>query len=149
MRPGQDAKLATLSVPGDFYWVRLRPTPLAGMPAPGANFPWAAAAEAGFRNVVSLQEHRPRYSSCPLAGHWLPLEDLFGKPAPDNPDADAQQVERAVSLVGQLLHAGGVIVHCTGGRGRTGTVLGGSLVRQGISPSDATAWLDRLHRRFS
>lgn len=39
----------------------------------------------------------------------------------------------------------GMAVHCAGGRGPTGTVIGRVLVRLGHEPDTVVQWLDALH----
>jgi protein-tyrosine phosphatase len=51
----------------------------------------------------------------------------------------------AERIVEFLLAGEGVVVHCAGGTGRTGCVLGCALVRLGYTPSDVIAYLDDLH----
>ena len=53
-------------------------------------------------------------------------------------------VDRIVSV---LRAREGVIVHCAGGTGRTGTVIGGVLRRLGHSTEEVRGYLDRLNRR--
>ncbi len=49
----------------------------------------------------------------------------------------------------ELARGRSVYVHCWGGIGRTGSVVGCWLVRQGATPSDALANVDRLFRSMS
>jgi protein-tyrosine phosphatase len=50
-------------------------------------------------------------------------------------------------MVLQKLDAGeGVIVHCAGGTGRTGTVLGAVLKRQGVPDADVLDFLKRVNQ---
>ncbi|MCB1233632.1 MAG: tyrosine-protein phosphatase, partial [Verrucomicrobiae bacterium] len=58
--------------------------------------------------------------------------------------------EKGIRILGKLVHekllAGeGVIVHCAGGRGRTGTVLGVVLRRFGFSAREVVDYLDEIH----
>jgi hypothetical protein len=55
-------------------------------------------------------------------------------------------VAAAASATRALLDDGlGVIVHCAGGTGRSGTVVGAVLVSLGGAPDTVTAWLDAVH----
>lgn len=128
------------------YWVLRSPVPLAGMPYPD-DCPWSSLAAAGFRDVVSLADPEPAYDPFPLVGHCNYLEDLWGGRVPTDPNKEALLVEQAVRRVRLLLAEGhGTVVHCVGGRGRTGTVIGGVLVSLGHDPVDVEEWLCRLHQ---
>jgi len=50
---------------------------------------------------------------------------------------------------GALAHGGSVYVHCWGGKGRTGTVVGCWLVRHGLDGGDAVARIAELRRTVS
>lgn len=53
----------------------------------------------------------------------------------------------AASTVRDLLDAGeGVLVHCLGGTGRTGTVIGAVLRSYGMPVDEITLWLDSVHK---
>jgi protein-tyrosine phosphatase len=75
------------------------------------------------------------------------LEDLvFGDP-PREPEREAARIQAAATAALDKLSAGeGVIVHCYGGRGRTGTVLGGILRQMGYAGVDICDYFDRLHK---
>jgi len=53
----------------------------------------------------------------------------------------------ACAIVGCLQQGEGVIVHCAGGRGRTGTVLGCVLRELGHPADEIVAFLDGIHKR--
>lgn len=60
------------------------------------------------------------------------------------------KIDRAVHATLALLRAGeGVVVHCLGGTGRTGTVLGCVLVQLGHDADEVVRYLDGLHRSRS
>jgi predicted protein tyrosine phosphatase len=62
----------------------------------------------------------------------------FGCPAPE-------QMSETLDLIDSELERGEVVyVHCWGGRGRTGTVVGCWLVRHGSSGEEALAKIERL-----
>jgi protein-tyrosine phosphatase len=59
-----------------------------------------------------------------------------------------EEMVRILDLIDEALaHEEVVYVHCWGGRGRTGTVVGCHLVRHGMEPSEALARIARLRRR--
>jgi hypothetical protein len=142
-RPGF---VGTLSVPGDLWWVCTDPTPLAGMayPRQGA---WDALAALGVRHVVDLTRDAARYDPSPLTSHAFGLADLIARPHPPDPEGDEARIAAAGALVAGLWSGGaGVVVHCHGGRGRTGAVLGSALVRLGHDPDAVVDWLHRVQR---
>ncbi len=86
--------------------------------------------ELGVESVVTLTPdplHEKTLDHCGLGHLHLPVEDMTA-PSPE-------QIRRAVRYIDE--HDGGVAVHCTAGKGRTGTVLAGYLVSRGTSPEAA------------
>jgi protein-tyrosine phosphatase len=72
------------------------------------------------------------------------LQDLVSGGAPVDPEHERTLVRAAADDVADHLTRGiGVAVHCMGGRGRTGTVIGAALVRLGHAPNEV---VDHLHR---
>jgi hypothetical protein len=142
-RPGF---IGTLSVPGDFWWVCVEPTPLAGMGYPRAGI-WDTLAERGFRHVVDLTRDVSKYDATPLVSHPGKLSDLVGRSVPPDPARDEARIRVAAELVAERWRAGeGVVVHCHGGRGRTGSVIGSALVRLGHEPEAVVEWLHQVQR---
>jgi predicted protein tyrosine phosphatase len=63
---------------------------------------------------------------------------------------DVPHMRRVLDAIdGRLAEGRGVYVHCWGGIGRTGMVVGCWLIRHGHSPEDALAELERLFRSMS
>lgn len=142
-RPGF---LGSVSVPGDLWWVCVDPTPLAGMAYPRIGT-WEALADAGFRHVVDLTRDTAKYDPAPLTGHATALADLVVRRRPPDPDGDEARIRTAAGIVVDCWRAGeGVVVHCRGGRGRTGAVLGSALVRLGHEPDAVVEWLHQVQR---
>jgi hypothetical protein len=137
-----------LAVPYDFYWVLQYPAPLAGMPYPSLRTPWPDLAAAGFRHVICLEAHGPVYDPSPLiVSHRMSLQDLYGGIVPHHPEQEDRLIREAAHAVVCRLQAGeGVVVHCAGGTGRTGTVIGCVLRSLGISAAQVITYLDHLHR---
>ncbi len=142
-RPGF---LGAIAIPGDLWWVCIEPTPLAGMAYPRADI-WDSLADVGFRHVFDLTRDASRYDPAPLTGHATALADLVVRRQPPDPDLDERRIQQAAALVAERWAAGeGVVVHCRGGRGRTGAVLGAALVRLGHESEAVVDWLHRVQR---
>src|SRR4051794_23434607 len=137
--------LGDLAVPADFYWVAREPVPLAGMAYPG-RVDWGALAAEGVGHGGCLTQDVLRYAPAPLTQTAVRLEDLYHGGPPSDPAAEQARVLEAAAAVVSHFEAGtGVVVHCMGGRGRAGTVLGAALVRFGHAPDDVVDYLHRVH----
>lgn len=137
-----------LEVPEDFYLVTPEPALLAGMRRPTPTTPWNELFRIGFRQIVCLTENPPEYLAEPLmiAGHF-PLQDLYNGATPYNAESENNQVMKAVHRVLSLITRRiGVAVHCDGGTGRTGTVIGCVLKGLGYNVPDILCYLDSLNR---
>jgi hypothetical protein len=120
------------------------PAPLAGMAFPARDTDWVALNRRGFQRLVRL--HPGDYDPSPLAVDEIVLEDLVGGGVPREPSRERKRVLQAGRLVAEGVRRGeGVIVHCLGGVGRTGTVLGCALRELGYSADEAVAAI-RAHR---
>ena len=58
-------------------------------------------------------------------------------PVPDYCAPSMQQIEEFLVFLDDADHAGGVVVHCYAGQGRTGAMLACALVHQGMSAEEA------------
>ena len=143
--PDQGSPITGLKIPGDLYWVLKSPAPLAGMRLPRGAWPWSAIHAAGFSDLVSL--HPSNYNPAPLTTHFAEhLEDLVGGGPPRDPDREVSLIQKAVRATVQSLRSGrGVVVHCWGGRGRTGTVLGCVLRELGYEGEVVVNYLNGVH----
>jgi len=144
--PGEGRKIDGLIVPKDLYWVLEKPAPLAGMRFPAGRWPWRSLYDAGFAVLVCL---RPGdYDPSPLTVSFsCYLEDLSGGGSPVDPVKETELLREAVDSAMDALRSGrGVVVHCLGGRGRTGTVLGCVMRNLGVSADQAVSFLDRVHK---
>jgi protein-tyrosine phosphatase len=116
------------------------------MKYPKPSFPWASLKAAGFSHVVSL--HPGEYDSAPLTKIFSErLQDLVDGGPPQNEVHEKQLIRNAVEATIVALRSGqGVVVHCVGGRGRTGTVLGCVLRELGFEADESIRFLDRVHQ---
>jgi hypothetical protein len=112
------------------------PALLAGMAFPDPDLDWSSLHKQGFGHVVRL--HPANYDPSPLTAHDVALEDLHGGETPRDADGERRRVWQAAQLTANYVASGdGVVVHCVGGTGRTGTVLACALRRLGHSVDDA------------
>ncbi len=147
--------LGNLCVPDDLYWVAREPVALAGMSYPG-RADWTLLHEHGIGHIVCLSHAQPSYDPAPCTITAIRLQDLVSGGDPNEPERERALVEEAAADVVAHLEEGiGVAVHCMGGRGRTGTVVGVALGdtrprrrRGGRAPRPARegAWPARLAR---
>lgn len=124
------------------------PAPLAGMCLPSSTIDWQEWWNAGFRWIVCLYSEQPRYNPAPVEFlARVELDDLCGGGRPSAPAREEKSIKAVASTILAKLRKGeGVIVHCVGGRGRTGTVLGVVLVQLGYQPEEVITALDRFHK---
>ena len=148
VQPRDMPAIPGLAVPYDFYWVLRHPAPLAGMQYPSPRTPWPELAAAGFRHVICLEGHGPAYDPSPLnVSQRTSLQDLYGGSVPHDPEREERLIHEAAHAVVSQLQAGeGVVIHCAGGTGRTGTVIGCVLGFLGAASVQVIAYLDHLHQ---
>jgi Protein-tyrosine phosphatase len=126
------------------FVVSTSPAPLAGMAFPHGAVDWNELYGDGYRRVLRL--HPGSYDPSPLRAHEVVLEDLFGGRVPSDPAAERERVLEAARLAAQwVAQREGVVVHCLGGTGRTGTVLACALRRLGFDADGAIRSV-RSHR---
>ena len=135
-----------IDVPRSFYWLLQQPAPLAGMAFPNPNAPWKALHDLGFRHVVCLAARAPGYDPSPLRRVYAAeLQDLYGGLTPRDPAREERLSGEAAGIVTARVLAGeGVVVHCAGGTGRTGTVLGCVLKSLGFATNEVVGRLRTL-----
>ncbi len=136
-----------MSVPGlddprVFYQVLQNPAPLAGMSFPTGSL-WGALASAGFRSVVCLTGNNAPYDPASLQILCAAkMKDLAGCLQPDDPEREAEILKSVVRfVVGELQSGRGVVVHCAGGTGRTGTVIACTLRSLGMSKDEVLNYM--------
>lgn len=141
--------LGALCIPDELYWVARHPVAVAGMKAPG-RADWSLLAEEGIGHVVCLTDDVARYDPAPCTVTAIKLQDLVSGAPPSEPERERARVfEAAAAVVSHIERGVGVAVHCAGGRGRTGTVLGVALVRMGHEPEAVIAYLEATARARS
>lgn len=120
------------------------PAPLAGMRFPVPDTDWQELHRRGFAVVVRL--HPADYDPAPLVAQDVVLEDLYGGASPADPTGEKARVWEAARLAARHVARGdGVVVHCLGGKGRTGTVIVCALRELGRSAEEAMSTV-RGHR---
>lgn len=135
--------LGSLCVPDDLYWVSRTPVALAGMSYPG-RADWSLLASEGVGHVVCLTHDVAPYDASPCTITAFRLQDLVSGDPPTDADHERALVLAAANdVVTHIEAAVGVAVHCMGGRGRTGTVIGVALVQLGHDPE---AVVEHLHQ---
>ena len=134
------------AMPAELYFVARRPVALVGMAYP-SRIDWDTLHAQHVHRVVCLTHDEAPYDPAPLEIVAIALQDLYTEIAPADPEAERARVLRATDAVVDSIEAGrGVAVHCRGGRGRAGTVIGCALVRLGHDPEAVVAHLDAIHR---
>ena len=130
-----------------FYQVLRSPAALAGMPFPD-RVPWKAVAAAGFESVVCLTDDAPPYDSSPVRVlRAVKFKDLVGRGRPDDPQREASLLRDVVQEVIDELRGGrGVVVHCAGGTGRTGTVIACTLAALGIPEAEVLKYMTTVNK---
>jgi hypothetical protein len=120
------------------YWVE--PGRLLAGRYPGSDEDLAALGAAGVTLVVDFTEadERPPYVLSPPARH-------VRAPIPDFTVPSVSTMRRMLDLIREELDAGGVVyVHCLGGCGRTGSVVGCHLVESGLYGDEALSRVEGL-----
>lgn len=114
-------------------------------PGPGAK--WEDLSELGIHQVLRLSEESQPYDPSPLRMLGLvALEDQYEEEKPTDAVREEFQVNAAVRLLRSGLRESGVAVHCVGGRGRTGTVIGGFLHTLGLPQAEIIQLLDGAYK---
>lgn len=127
-----------MAEPYNFSWIEEARLAAMGFPDDPETLAWLR--ENGIELVITLTEdpiRRDWLSDAGLLSLHVPVEDMT---APT-----LEQVRECVSAIRRAQEQNmGVVLHCYAGRGRTGTVLAGYLVAQGLSADDAIARVREL-----
>ncbi len=118
------------------------------MSYPGMRMPWRRLYDLGFRHVVCLCNEHVDYQPAPLYMlRKVEMEDLHHGNAPLNPARNERIVRETVDVINDRMEKGeGVAVHCVGGTGRTGTVIGCVLRSRGYPAGEIIAYLDEVNK---
>jgi len=116
---------------------------------PSDTTPWPAIHAVGFQHVICLDNKNPAYDAAPLAICYAEkLKDLAHGGQPEDPVREERLIHEAVEVAISRIQAGeGVVIHCRGGRGRTGTVIGCVLRVLGYPSKKVVSYLDDLHKK--
>ncbi|KKH61109.1 hypothetical protein DU74_10520 [Methanosarcina mazei] len=152
LSPKEMPSIEGIRIPLNLYVVLKEPVLLAGMSRPGKSTPWEKIGEAGFSNVVCLSSSEVNYDPYPLKVLFSEeLEDLYHGYDPEDPEREERLIRQATAIIRNKMDEGeGIVVHCMGGIGRTGTVLGCVLRDLGFSAGEVLDYLDEInmHRGF-
>ena len=137
-----------IRIPLNLYVVLKEPVLLAGMSHPGMRTPWEKIGDAGFSSVVCLCDSKVFYDPYPLKVLFsAELEDLHYGNNPYDPETQEWLVRKATNVIRDEMDAGkGIVVHCMGGIGRTGTVLGCVLRDLGFQADEVINYLDDINK---
>lgn len=117
----------------NFSW--LIPGELAGMARPRSAADLAALRAHGARALISLTREAP-------PSEWLAAAGLDGLHVPivDFTAPTLDQIRTIIAAIDDYRAAGSpVVVHCAGGKGRTGTILACALIARGMAAPEALA----------
>jgi hypothetical protein len=114
---------------------------------PGAETDWKRMSSIGFRWVICACSEDPGYDPFPLKFlARIGLTDLCGGGQPDNSGAEFERIAAVASQAFSKLNEGDILVHCAGGRGRTGTIIGAILRHCGYGAAEVIDFLDAAYR---
>jgi hypothetical protein len=108
---------------------------------------WKRMSSIGFRWVICACSEDPGYDPFPLEFlARIRLMDLSGGGQPEDASAEFEQIAAIASKALLKMSEGGILVHCEGGRGRTGTIIGAILRHCGYDAAEVVEFLDSAYR---
>lgn len=146
----------SIAPPGDSYWVqegRLLAGPYPGDPDPARELEKLGAfLDVGVRRFLDLTEPGEHSPYAPILERIASDRELSAThlrlAIPDETVPKPSRMREVLDVLSvDLSRDEPVYLHCRGGAGRTGTVVGCYLVEQGLEPEDALARIaaDRAH----
>lgn len=128
--------MSKTSISDNVWW--LIPEKLAGMPRPQLE-DLAELKEASIKGIVSVMDEPSgikEYQEEGFQALWLPITG--GKPPA------VEQVKQFVNFAEPIIESNrSVVVHCTSGNRRTGTLLAAYLIAKGETPQQAIALVQK------
>jgi hypothetical protein len=114
---------------------------------PGLEMDWKRMSSVGFRWVICACSEDPGYDPFPLKFlARIGLTELSAKRQPDDPDTEFDQIAAIASQAFSKMNEGDILVHCEGGRGRSGTIIGAILRHCGYGAAEVIDFLDAAYR---
>lgn len=126
--------------PLGFSWVERPHLAALAMPELADDLEWLR--DQGIDVLISLTEELP-------PRHWVNDAGLLSVhiPVPDMTPPTPRQIETILDTFHRAVRSGmGVAIHCSAGKGRTGTALAAYFVTQGMSADDAIDKVRKLRK---
>jgi atypical dual specificity phosphatase len=129
-----------LGKPTNFSWIIKRKLAGSGVPMSLSEVKWLV--KQGIRSIVTIKDK-------PLPTEWFSNDntkiDNFHISIQDYGAPSLQELDYVVNHITQQINRGRpVVVHCSGGKGRTGTIIAAYLVKKGSSADQAIKRLRKM-----